>query len=85
MPAVDVNVHQGAGRLGHVFAPRGAFPVARAAVGAMCDAGYGRMVLTSSIGGIYGTADVADYAAAAAVTRMIAPAGRLARAALVEQ
>ena len=65
--------------------PRGAFPVVRAAFSAMCDAGYRRMVLTLSIGGIYGTAEVADYAAAAAVTRMIAPAGRPARAALVEQ
>lgn len=45
---------------------RGAFHVVRAAFGAMCDAGYGRMVLTSSIGGIYGNADVANYAAAKA-------------------
>lgn len=43
---------------------RGAFHVVRAAFGAMCDAGYGRIVLTSSIGGIYGNADVANYAAA---------------------
>ncbi|KLO30428.1 short-chain dehydrogenase [Mycolicibacter heraklionensis] len=45
---------------------RGAFHVVRAAFGAMCDAGYGRMVLTSSIGGIYGNAEVANYAAAKA-------------------
>lgn len=45
---------------------RGAFHVVRAAFGAMCDAGYGRIVLTSSIGGIYGNADVANYAAAKA-------------------
>ena len=29
----------------------------------MCDAGYGRIVLTSSIGGLYGNHDVANYAA----------------------
>lgn len=45
---------------------RGAFHVVRAAFGAMCDAGYGRIVLTSSIGGLYGNADVANYAAAKA-------------------
>lgn len=45
---------------------RGAFHVVRAAFGVMCDAGYGRMVLTSSIGGLYGNADVANYAAAKA-------------------
>ncbi|MEB3019515.1 SDR family NAD(P)-dependent oxidoreductase [[Mycobacterium] crassicus] len=45
---------------------RGAFHVVRAAFGAMCDAGYGRIVLTSSIGGIYGNTGVANYAAAKA-------------------
>ncbi|MCV7385417.1 SDR family NAD(P)-dependent oxidoreductase [Mycolicibacter longobardus] len=45
---------------------RGAFHVVRAAFGVMCDAGYGRIVLTSSIGGLYGNADVANYAAAKA-------------------
>ncbi len=45
---------------------RGAFHVVRAAFGLMCDAGYGRIVLTSSIGGLYGNADVANYAAAKA-------------------
>lgn len=45
---------------------RGAFHVVRAAFPAMCDAGYGRIVLTSSIGGLYGNADVANYAAAKA-------------------
>lgn len=30
----------------------------------MCDAGYGRIVLTSSIGGLYGNFGVANYAAA---------------------
>ena len=30
----------------------------------MCDAGYGRVVLTSSIGGLYGNHGVANYAAA---------------------
>ena len=32
----------------------------------MCAAGYGRIVLTSSIGGLYGNHDVANYAAAKA-------------------
>jgi len=45
---------------------RGAFHVVHAAFGPMCDAGYGRIVLTSSIGGIYGNHDVANYAAAKA-------------------
>ncbi len=38
---------------------RPAFPV-------MCEAGYGRIVLTSSIGGLYGNHDVANYAVAKA-------------------
>lgn len=45
---------------------RGAFHVVRPAFGPMCDAGYGRIVLTSSIGGLYGNHDVAGYAAAKA-------------------
>ena len=45
---------------------RGAFHVVRPAFGPMCDAGYGRIVLTSSIGGLYGNHDVANYAAAKA-------------------
>lgn len=45
---------------------RGAFHVVRAAHPVMCDAGYGRIVLTSSIGGIYGNKRVANYAAAKA-------------------
>ena len=45
---------------------RGAFDVVRPAFPAMCDAGYGRIVLTSSIGGLYGNHDVANYAAAKA-------------------
>jgi NAD(P)-dependent dehydrogenase (short-subunit alcohol dehydrogenase family) len=45
---------------------RGAFHVVRAAHPVMCDAGYGRIVLTSSIGGIYGNERVANYAAAKA-------------------
>lgn len=45
---------------------RGAFHVVRAAHPAMCDAGYGRIVLTSSIGGIYGNKRVANYAVAKA-------------------
>src|SRR6201999_2648456 len=45
---------------------RGAFNVVRAAFPVMCKAGYGRIVLTSSIGGLYGNHDVANYAAAKA-------------------
>ena len=45
---------------------RGAFNVVRPAFPVMCEAGYGRMVLTSSIGGLYGNQDVANYAAAKA-------------------
>jgi len=45
---------------------RGAFHVVRPAFPLMCDAGYGRIVLTSSIGGIYGNANVANYAASKA-------------------
>jgi NAD(P)-dependent dehydrogenase (short-subunit alcohol dehydrogenase family) len=45
---------------------RGAFHVVRPAFGLMCDAGYGRIVLTSSIGGLYGNHDVANYAVAKA-------------------
>lgn len=43
---------------------RGAFHVVRPAFPLMCEAGYGRIVLTSSIGGLYGNRDVANYAAA---------------------
>ncbi|WP_310778414.1 SDR family NAD(P)-dependent oxidoreductase [Mycobacterium sp. Z3061] len=45
---------------------RGAFHVVRPAFPLMCAAGYGRIVLTSSIGGIYGNHGVANYAAAKA-------------------
>ncbi|BDX33914.1 short-chain dehydrogenase [Mycobacterium antarcticum] len=45
---------------------RGAFHVVRPAFPLMCDAGYGRIVLTSSIGGLYGNHAVANYAAAKA-------------------
>ena len=45
---------------------RGAFHVVRAAFPAMCQAGYGRVVLTSSIGGLYGNHEVANYGAAKA-------------------
>ncbi|GAA5060216.1 SDR family NAD(P)-dependent oxidoreductase [Nocardia callitridis] len=45
---------------------RGAFHVVRPAFGPMCAAGYGRIVLTSSIGGLYGNHRVANYAAAKA-------------------
>lgn len=45
---------------------RGAFNVVRPAFPVMCAAGYGRIVLTSSIGGLYGNHAVANYAAAKA-------------------
>ncbi|MDP7723363.1 SDR family NAD(P)-dependent oxidoreductase [Mycobacterium sp. TY814] len=45
---------------------RGAFHVVRPAFPLMCEAGYGRIVLTSSIGGMYGNHGVANYAAAKA-------------------
>lgn len=41
---------------------RGAFHVVRPAFEAMCKAGYGRIVLTSSVSGIYGNHNVANYA-----------------------
>jgi NAD(P)-dependent dehydrogenase (short-subunit alcohol dehydrogenase family) len=41
---------------------RGAFHVVRAAFPVMCKAGYGRIVLTSSIGGLYGNQRVVNYA-----------------------
>lgn len=40
---------------------RGAFHVVRAAFPLMCAAGYGRIVLTSSIGGLYGNHNVVNY------------------------
>jgi len=40
---------------------RGAFHVVRAAFPVMCENGYGRIVLTSSIGGLYGNHQVAGY------------------------
>jgi NAD(P)-dependent dehydrogenase (short-subunit alcohol dehydrogenase family) len=45
---------------------RGAFHLVRPAFPLMCEAGYGRIVLTSSIGGLYGNHDVANYAVAKA-------------------
>ncbi|WIM86882.1 SDR family NAD(P)-dependent oxidoreductase [Candidatus Mycobacterium wuenschmannii] len=45
---------------------RGAFNVVRQAFPVMTGAGYGRIVLTSSIGGLYGNHEVANYAAAKA-------------------
>ncbi|MFD8099230.1 SDR family NAD(P)-dependent oxidoreductase, partial [Nocardia fluminea] len=45
---------------------RGAFHVVRPAFPLMCAAGYGRVVLTSSIGGLYGNHRVANYGAAKA-------------------
>lgn len=43
---------------------RGAFHVLRPAFPLMCQAGYGRIVLTSSVSGIYGNHNVANYAVA---------------------
>jgi NAD(P)-dependent dehydrogenase (short-subunit alcohol dehydrogenase family) len=43
---------------------RGAFHVVRPAFPIMCKAGYGRVVLTSSIGGLYGSYNQANYSAA---------------------
>lgn len=40
---------------------RGAFHVVRPAFPLMCNAGYGRIVLTSSIGGLYGNQKVVNY------------------------
>jgi NAD(P)-dependent dehydrogenase (short-subunit alcohol dehydrogenase family) len=40
---------------------RGAFHVVRPAFPRMCQAGYGRVVLTSSIGGLYGNKTVVNY------------------------
>src|SRR4051794_34050494 len=45
---------------------RGAFHVVRAAFPLMTKAGYGRVVLTSSIGGLYGNQQVANYASSKA-------------------
>src|SRR3954451_8216309 len=45
---------------------RGAFHVVRPAFPMMCEAGYGRIVLTSSIGGLYGNHEGAHYADAKA-------------------
>lgn len=39
----------------------GAFHVVRPAFPIMCEAGYGRIVLTGSIGGLYGTNQVVNY------------------------
>jgi NAD(P)-dependent dehydrogenase (short-subunit alcohol dehydrogenase family) len=45
---------------------RGAFHVVRPAFPLMCEGEYGRIVLTSSIGGLYGNHEVANYAVAKA-------------------
>ncbi|GGB91997.1 short-chain dehydrogenase [Novosphingobium endophyticum] len=39
----------------------GAFHVVQPAFGLMCDAGYGRIVLTSSVGGLYGNERCVNY------------------------
>ena len=45
---------------------RGAFHVVRPAFPLMCKAGYGRVVLTSSINGLYGNRNVVNYCVAKA-------------------
>jgi NAD(P)-dependent dehydrogenase (short-subunit alcohol dehydrogenase family) len=45
---------------------RGAFHVVRPAFPLMCKAGYGRVVLTSSINGLYGNRNVVNYSVAKA-------------------
>jgi len=45
---------------------RGAFHVVRPAFPIMCKAGYGRIVLTSSINGLYGNRNVVNYSVAKA-------------------
>jgi len=45
---------------------RGGFHVVRAAFPHMCDAGYGRIVLTGSINGLYGNHGVVNYSVAKA-------------------
>lgn len=45
---------------------RGAFHVVRPAFPIMCEVGYGRIVLTSSIGGLYGNKRVTNYGVAKA-------------------
>jgi len=45
---------------------RGGFHVVRPAFPRMCEAGYGRIVLTSSINGLYGNSGVAHYSVAKA-------------------
>lgn len=45
---------------------RGGFHVVRPAFPLMCRAGYGRIVLTSSIGGLYGNQNVVNYSVAKA-------------------
>src|SRR5208282_3403288 len=44
----------------------GAFHLVHAAMPIMCDGGYGRMVMTSSIAGLYSQSNLAAYAAAKA-------------------
>ncbi|TXC70294.1 SDR family NAD(P)-dependent oxidoreductase [Sphingomonas ginsenosidivorax] len=44
----------------------GGFNVLQPAFAAMCKAGYGRIVMTTSIGGLYGNYEVANYSAAKA-------------------
>ncbi len=41
---------------------RGGFHVVRSAFPLMCEAGYGRIVLTGSVSGVYGNAQVVNYA-----------------------
>jgi NAD(P)-dependent dehydrogenase (short-subunit alcohol dehydrogenase family) len=45
---------------------KGGFNLVRRVIGPMCDANYGRIVLTSSVGGLYGNHGVVSYAMAKA-------------------
>lgn len=64
LPLRDMTWEQFSSTLGvHLH---GAFHLAHAAMPVMCDAGYGRMVMTSSIAGLYSQKNLAAYAAAKA-------------------
>jgi NAD(P)-dependent dehydrogenase (short-subunit alcohol dehydrogenase family) len=64
VPLRDMTWEQFSATLGvHLH---GAFHLVHAAMPIMCDAGYGRMVMTSSIAGLYSQRNLAAYAAAKA-------------------
>ena len=64
MPLRDMTWEQFSATLGvHLH---GAFHLVHAAMPIMCDGGYGRMVMTSSIAGLYSQRNLAAYAASKA-------------------